>query len=493
MKALFIMPYNSDLIHAVSLPLGILSIATYLNANGHEAKIADMSVSHINPVKTAEEFKPDIIGISLGSAKHLDGALHITKKLKQLGIPIVWGGGFCDVADYNILLRDSGADIISFSEGEGTWLDILDRLRDGKDLYDCPGIALIKDGKAVKTADREFLDLAAMPPLDFTLVDVPSYRQYLYGCENLMYVYMAKGCPAKCTFCTNQLSHRCIYRRRNLATFMQEAEILVKQYNVDGFYFGDEVFCLTKAEFYECCDAFDKSGLDFKWGFQTRIGILGEEEFKRAYKSGCRWIDFGIESGSREQLAIMKKGIPYEKIEPTFEQCSKNSIISLANFIVGLPHETEKQLNETVELASRIKATQCTFLKFCISPNTEMGRNAILDGLMEKRPIEKISDYRRIDFFRSRTDNYSEIPTKELDVIQSFYLWNAIFKKEYGKETKNYDLLIKHIKTLFRRLSFLSLRSAICCFVELALLFLRFFTDTHFHPGIIKKYKLKKQ
>lgn len=39
MKVLFVMPYNRDLIHAVSLPLGILSIATYLNANGFEARI----------------------------------------------------------------------------------------------------------------------------------------------------------------------------------------------------------------------------------------------------------------------------------------------------------------------------------------------------------------------------------------------------------------------------------------------------------------------
>ena len=492
MKVLFITPYNCDLIHAVSLPLGILSIATYLNANGNEAKICDLSVSHTDIKKLCAEFSPDIIGISILSVKHLDGAMFVTKKLKGFGVPIVWGGPFCDVSDPEILLRDGKADYISFSEGEETWLEITQRLAKGTGLEDCKGLAYLKDGKAVRTPEREFIDLASLPELDFSLIDVRKYSQYLYGCKNLMYVYMAKGCPAHCTFCTNALSHRCTYRRRSLEKFMNETRVLVNDYGVDGLYFGDEVFCLTKNELYEFCDAMDNSGLKLSWGFQTRIGILSEKEFKRAYESGCRWVDFGIESGNKEQLLEMKKGIPYELIEPTFDWCNKIGIISLANFIIGLPGETEQQLRDTVELASRIKSTQCTFLKFCISPNTEMGKKAIENGLM-KHKIEKIGDYKKIDFFVSRTDNFSHIPVKELDVIQSFYLWNAIFRKDYGKKTHDFDLLLKQVQTLLRRLSFLSLKHATACFIEICCLFARFFFDTHCHPSVIKKYDLKKE
>ena len=146
--------------------------------------------------------------------------------------------------------------------------------------------------------------------LDFSLIDVPAYSQYLYGCKNLMYVYLSKGCPARCTFCTNQLTHRCTYRRRRLEHFIDETRILVDEYGVDGLYFGDEVCFLTKEQVYEVCDAFRDSGFSFHWGFQTRIGILSEKEFQYAYDHGCRWIDFGIESGNPEQLQKMKKGIP---------------------------------------------------------------------------------------------------------------------------------------------------------------------------------------
>ena len=98
MKLLFIMPYNCDLLHAVSLPLGLMSIATNLKAHGHEVKIFDMSVSHKSVVKVFDSYSPDIIGISVGSAKHLNGAVSISKKLHKKGVPIVWGGPFCDVA-----------------------------------------------------------------------------------------------------------------------------------------------------------------------------------------------------------------------------------------------------------------------------------------------------------------------------------------------------------------------------------------------------------
>lgn len=492
MKALFVMPYNCDLIHAVSLPLGLISIATYLKENGYDVKICDLSVSHVKIEKVFDEYKPDIVGISLASVKHIDGAVDVTKKLHKKGVPIVWGGTFCDVCDPQIVFDGADVDYLSFCEGEATWLEIMQTLESSGDFRKIKGIAYRDEkGKAVVTPDREYIDLTELPVLDYTLVDVKAYSQYLYGCKNLVYVYLSKGCPSRCTFCVNQVTHRCTYRRRALEHFMQEAEVLVKQYGVDGLYFCDELCFKNKEQVYEVCDAFEKSGLKFFWGFQTRIGNLTEEEFRRCYECGCRWVDFGVESGSKEQLRIMKKAIPYEQIVPTFEICDRLGIISLANFIVGLPGETEEQLRETVNLANKIKATQCSFLQYCISPKTEMSRKAIEDGLV-KNPVRKLKDYKKIDFFISRTDNLSKIKQRDLNVVQSYYLWNAIFRKDYGNDAKDYDLLIKHVTTLLKRLSFLSAGNAIKCLAEFVYLGMRFFCDVHFHPGIIKKYNLKK-
>ncbi len=491
MKALLIVPFSSDLIHAVSVPLGLISIATYLNANGHEARIIDLSVSHAKIYREINVFQPDIIGVTLGSVKQLNGAMHITKKIKaKHTIPIVWGGSFCDTADSKMLLRDTGADYISLSEGEATWLDMMNRLQAGESFEDCAGIAYIKGENVVVTENRPFLDLTKLPDLDYSLVDVPRYKQYLYGCKNVIYVYLSKGCPAQCTFCLNAVSHRCQYRRRSLEQFMRETRVLVEKYNVDGLYFCDELCFCNKQQLYEVCDAFDASGLDFHWGFQTRVGILGEEEFQRAYDSGARWVDFGIESGNKEQLKKMKKKIPYEMIEPTFEMCERVGLVTMANFIIGIPGETEAQVRDTVALAKRLHATQCSVFKYCLAPKTEMGQEAV-NSEKNKHPFKRIQDYKKVDFYANRTDNFSYVPKKELDVIQSYFLWSALFHKEYGEETKPFDLFYKHILTILRRAQFLNFTSFISSTAELVFLGFRFFADTHFHPGIIKKYELK--
>jgi radical SAM superfamily enzyme YgiQ (UPF0313 family) len=38
------------------------------------------------------------------------------------------------------------------------------------------------------------------------------------------------------------------------------------------------------------------------------------------YDSGCRWIYFGIESGSKERLAKVKKGIAFDQIMETVDE-----------------------------------------------------------------------------------------------------------------------------------------------------------------------------
>ena len=76
-----------------------------------------------------------------------------------------------------------------------------------------------------------------------------------------------------------------------------------------------------------------------------------------------------------------------------------------------------------------------------------------------------------------------------MEVIQSFFLWRAIFNKDYA-DAHSYDLLIKSVKTLFNRAKILSADSLIRAFAENGFLFMRFFFDVTFCVGTRKKYGL---
>ncbi|MCR5040747.1 MAG: B12-binding domain-containing radical SAM protein [Clostridia bacterium] len=488
MKVLLIMPYHTDLIHAVSLPLGILSIASYLERFGYDVKLVDFSVRRESAKKVYEDFRPDIVGLSFPSVKAIDGIVRISKVFKKNNVPVVWGGSFIDVGEIKHFFDTGLVDVLSFCEGEATWLDLLRTLESGGDLADVKGIAYKKDGDIVVTPPREFMDPMELPRLDFGLLKgLPDYFTYLYGSSHVLYVYLSKGCPARCTFCVNPLCHRSIRRRRSLDDFISELTELITKYDANGFYFGDELAFPNDKELYEVCDAFDGMGLDFNWGFQTRIGSLSEAALKRAYDSGCRWIDYGVESGSREILREVKKGIPYDRIVPDFAVCSRVGLISIANFIIGFPGESEDQVKESINLAKSLESTQNTFTRYIFGSKTEAGRELIRKGA-DVPQFNKLNDYKAMDFFKNR-QQLSHIPQKDLDVIQAFFLMSAIFRKDYH-ESRSYDLFIKSILTVAKRLPRMGFVCAVKALYEISTDFARMGFDLVLHPGIRKKYGL---
>ncbi len=488
-KVLLIMPYHCDLIHAISLPLGILSIGSYLKQHGYEVKIVDFSVRRTSAKKVWASFQPDIVGISFPSVKAIDGILQISRFFRDKQVPIVWGGSFVDVGVLRHFFNTGLVDILSFCEGEATWLDLLQTLERGGDLSEVEGIAYLKDGEIVTTPPRPFLDPAELPRLDFGLLQgLPEYYHYLYGCSHVVYVYLSKGCPAHCTFCVNTLCHRNQRRRRPLPDFISEITELVTKYDANGFYFCDELAFANDRELYEICDAFEQTGLPFNWGFQTRIGCLSEEALKRAYDAGCRWIDYGVESGSKRILKEVKKGIPYDRIEPDFEACSKAGLISIANFIIGFPGETEEDIKASIALAKRLKSTQNTFARYIFGENTPAGKK-LMEETNDYPVFHKLTDYKSMDFFKNK-QHLSHIPQKELDVIQAYFLMTAIFRKDYS-DSRSYDLFIKSVLTVLRRLPRMDFVCAVKALYEISSDFLRMACDLAFHPGIRKKYDLQ--
>ncbi|MBQ8016334.1 MAG: B12-binding domain-containing radical SAM protein [Clostridia bacterium] len=489
MKILLISPSNSDLVHAVSVPLGLVSIGTYLKNADHDVKILDLCVSHQSVKKLLDSFKPDICGISVRSTKQVSFALDISRTIHKKGIPVVWGGPFCNYAPAEHYFDTGVIDVLSFGEGEITWLELADAFENGKSLDNVKGIAFLRDGRIIQTPEREFMDLNRILPSDWSLVDIPKYFQYLYGANKLLYLYLSKGCPGSCTFCYNSIFHRSSHRRKSLSLFFQELKVLVEDYELDGFYLADEMSFFKKSDLYDLCDALDKTGYNLLWGFQSRIGALDKTDFQRAFDSGCRWVDFGIESGSKRMLSIIKKNVPFEKIKQTFDWCEKIGIVSMANFIVGFPGETVDDLRETVNLAKSIPATQPTFFLYGYNYGSQIGKEIYNSGKY-KLP-KKLKQYSKIDLFYNRLPNFSEIPTWDKKVIQGYFLWQQLTREEYSEESKRFDLFYKHIKTVFNRISYVGLTHIPEAVIKSLFPFARFFFAAKFCKKTLRKYGLE--
>lgn len=488
MNVLLISPTNSDLLHAVSVPLGLVSIGTYLKNAGHSVKILDMSVSHESVSKAIKDFKPDLCGVSVRSTKTVSFAVSVSKKVHNYGIPVVWGGPFVDQAPLEQFFDSGVIDVLSFSEGEMTWLELADAFENNKELDNIKGIAFKKNGEIIRTEEREFMDLSKVLPADWSLVDIPKYWQYLYGAKKLLYLYLSKGCHGHCSFCYNIEFHRSCHRRKPLETFMKEIKELVDDYGLDGIYLADEMSFLHRKDLYDLCDAFDEGGYKLTWGFQTRIGALRKEDFQRAYDSGCRWVDFGIESGSDKMLAKIQKNIPLDKIKPTFEWCQEIGIITMSNFIIGLPGENVDDLRASVKLAKSLPGNEPSFLLYGYNYGSPVGKEIYNSGKY-KLPT-KLKDYKKIDFCFNTLPNFSDAPKWDKKIIQGYFMWKQLVRKDYSEETKPFEMIYKHLKIVFDRMSYVGILHIPEALIKSLFPFFRFFIAGNFCKKTRKKYGL---
>jgi len=206
------------------------------------------------------------------------------------------------------------------------------------------------------------------------------------------------------------------------------------------------------------------------------------------YDAGCRWIYFGIESGSKERLAKIKKGIAYDKIMETVTNCYNAGIVAISGFIIGFPDENEQELRQTIELAKKMPFTMWAFHHFIPVPGSELYYSLIADGKYELPST--LNEMAKISPADEIIKNFSNIPTKELNVIWSYFMISTFARKKTDTSAKPFGFAIKVVR---EQLSDIAKGGFIAFFVNFAFsakVFMTYLYYYFFFPKIRKKYGL---
>ncbi|MDR0531529.1 MAG: B12-binding domain-containing radical SAM protein [Oscillospiraceae bacterium] len=389
------------------------------------------------------------------------------------------------------ILRAGCVDYVGISEGEYTLLELLEVLRGERTPERVLGIAYLDaEGSFHRTQDRPFADLADFPPLDFSLITVERYLQYSSWANRTFMIYTAKGCPFRCDFCYNKEYHRCQWRGYPKETVFSQIHELVQRYNVNGLLFCDEMFGTDKRRFREFCQSISETGYNIKWGAQTVMGTLSNEDIELMYAAGCRRIDFGLETGSAEMRKKIHKFYDASRISATIKKCRDLGLFVTNNFILGFPDETPEQLRETVRLYFGTLPSICACCLYYSLPGTQLyseleeqgrvQRPKTLDGWIQKAK-------------KNAFENYSKIPTKELFTVLAFMTWQEVFRNS-GRPSKGSVKLKSVFSTLFNRIRHFTLTTSFLEAFQLAWHTLKRFCFiawyAHAYPSIRKKYDL---
>ncbi len=433
MKVLLINSKTFHAKHLPAMPLGLLSIATYLTANGHTVQIYDREVERGN-LNKIETFTPDIVGISGPSYENFNDAVKLSKFYKARNIPVVWGGQMASLIP-EIVLKSGIVDYVVVGEGEITFLALLNTIINKTPFRDIDGLTFLEGGEPVINKEREFADLAQLPIIDFSFINPKKYFGPYIGCERMLYIYASKGCLFQCTYCYNSCLSKGVWRPRPPEYFLSEIKYLVDNYNVDGVLFVDDLFGPSIEYMQKICTEIAQSAIGFVWGCYTRADLCTKEVLEQMYGAGCRWIMFGIESGSEERQKTTKKRLNLDKSKEIISFCKEIGIFTTATFMLGFPNETEDELRQTIQYMQDLDSN-AKVPNFCgILPKSEMYESMVKSKILQAPQSWK--EYINFKMMDNLGKNYSKIPDKELKVVSACFYWEGIFTKDPHDEKRS--------------------------------------------------------
>ena len=186
-------------------PLGILSIASYLESKGYSVRVYDIHGEKLEEGDLRARLRKDrprFIGISVLTNMCIP-AHKIARICKEEfpDSPVIVGSVHAEALPER-MLRNSAIDFVVRGDGEETMLEIIE----GWPLSDITGLSYRENGIVCHTPPRAVTkSLDSYPLPAYHLVDFDYYFPAAGSYRNLpaINMLMTRGCPGKCNFCNS--------------------------------------------------------------------------------------------------------------------------------------------------------------------------------------------------------------------------------------------------------------------------------------------------
>lgn len=418
-------------------PTDLMYLAAVAVKAGLEAKINDYSQNG-DYEADLKEFKPDYLVVNIATPT-LEHDLDAVKKAKEICpnvITIAKGAAFLTLAE-KIIKEHNELDFGILGEAENTLKEILE----DKPKAEILGLYYKENDEVKFTGNRPFIeDLDSLPFPARHLVDNNIYRRPDNNKVQAT-IKVSRGCPFHCFFCLATPVSGAKVRRRSPENIVAEIKECVEKYNIKNFLFWSDIFNIDKDWTMKLCQAIIDSGLKITWSANTRADTADLEMAEMMYKSGCRLVSIGVESGSQYMLEKMGKKITLNDVRRTVKVFKKAKIRIYNYFVIGLPWETEETVEETIKFAIELNSD---FISFYTA--TPLPGSRFYDYALEHNLFDKETSFENAYYYPAvNTHNLSRERVFELhkSAIKRFYLRPLYILKMLSRirsfaEIKNY-------------------------------------------------------
>lgn len=403
-------------------PLGIACIGATLLEEGHEAKIFDFNLYDEKKfIEELKNFNPEFVGISFVTPliKEAEKVNKIVKDIDKKIITLCGGPHASSFPESS--LKETGIDIAVVGEGDYTILDVVN----GKKLEKIKGIAFMNKGKVITNKKREFIqNLDELPFPALHLYEIEKYKVNKAIARNnpVAWLETSRGCPYGCIYCNKSIFSR-IYRTKSPERVVEEFK-KAKEMGFKEIHITDDGFTTDMERAEKICDLLIKEKVNIGWSTITgiRVDRVNPILLKKMKLAGCYMVYYGIESGNQKIIENIKKGITLQQVKNAVKWSKEAGLEVAGFFMIGLPGETEKTMQETIEFA---KSLDLDLAKINITiplPNTEMFNK------MNEKKLIKTLDWEKFKFYSTPKSVY-EHENLSWEIIEKYY--NKFYRKVY--------------------------------------------------------------
>jgi len=439
MKILFVIYDNES--SRPCVPMGILYIASYIKKHGYEdihfysQDIYHYSESHLTEYLSKNNF--DIVGIGFVAGyfqhKKILKICSAINKAKNRPFVVLGGHGPSPLPEF--YLKITGADAVVIGEGEIPFLNLVKAIENNNSLKEVKSIAHRNGGEIIiNTKEPSTKDIETFP---YPLVEALPMEHYINPKEFMMentdrkiYMITGRGCNYTCNFCQRIEGG---IRFRPVEAVIDEIKKYIRDYAITYIIFWDELFMISKKRVYEIAEAILKENININYWCTGRLNIVDGNLMKIMKRSGCSYINYGIEQFDNNALQAMNKKLTEDQIIKGIEITQKEDIYIDFNIIFGNIGDTRQSLKKSLKLLK--KYNDFGQLRV-IRPVTPYPGSPLYYIAIEKGLITGPEDFYKLhNNLELLTVNFTDIPDDEF--YQLMYDANKEIIDDYYEHQKS--------------------------------------------------------
>lgn len=412
-------------------PMGPAYLLAAAKKAGHEGDALILN-NTASPFDDIQDYQPHVIAYSAVTGTH-QRYFEFNKRIKEYFPDVYTIMGGAHPTYYPECVKYQPIDAVCMGEGEGAFVELLDRLaggEKGESLYDIKNLGFPNGQINLKRPLIGDIDSLPLPDRDSIFRKAPAMAAF-----PLKTFMTSRGCPFQCSYCFESALKK-MYRddkafgerkelgknrgfsgkyerRHSVDRVIDEILDLKKRWPVEFIKFEDDLFVLAKEDPWleEFAERYPREvGIPFN--ALVRVDSINETMARLLKQAGCVSLNIAIDSANLDvRKRVVHKNFTNEKIIDNFKLLERYGINVFNNMILGLPPFEPEQSWSIIqddkyaidlEIASGVKFSSRSIL--VPYPGTEIGKwceqkgyfkmnvDEFGESLLERSPLNCFSE-----------------------------------------------------------------------------------------------------